>query len=260
MTDHQHYPSPALTDIGSTQATPPSVPSVGKTGGTNGENVGEDSGERIGEGSGETPLENRPVGAPAPRSNENSADVDPNSVLASRTRNRRQAHAAILNHLEQHAGYHAAFATNTAPRSQLHRDRLLEEPKNWKQMMKHPHMNQFSQAASQEFEHLQSRGTFKLATRATVRSEILPLVWVFKYKFDNDGYLLKHKARLCVRGDLRKTEQDTAAATLAIRVFCCNINSYNSATIDCCAVAFLLQHIPSSNGHHCKLQTYCQTV
>ena len=33
------------------------------------------------------------------------------------------------------------------------------------------------------------------------------------------GYLIKHKARLCVRGDLQKTEQDTAAATLAIRVF-----------------------------------------
>ena len=30
---------------------------------------------------------------------------------------------------------------------------------------------------------------------------------------------MKHKARLCVRGDLQKTKQDTTAATLAIRVF-----------------------------------------
>ena len=42
---------------------------------------------------------------------------------------------------------------------------------------------------------------------------------MFKYEFDHHGYLLKHKARLCVRRDLQKTEQDTAAATLAIRVF-----------------------------------------
>ena len=80
-------------------------------------------------------------------------------------------------------------------------------------------MNQFSQAACQEFEYLQSRGTFKLLPRTAAHSEILPLVWVFKYKLDNDGYLLKHKARLCVRGDLQKTEQDTVVATLAIRVF-----------------------------------------
>jgi Reverse transcriptase (RNA-dependent DNA polymerase) len=47
----------------------------------------------------------------------------------------------------------------------------------------------------------------------------LPLLWVFKYKFDTNGYLTKFKARLCVRGDLQTTEQDTYAATLAARTF-----------------------------------------
>ena len=42
---------------------------------------------------------------------------------------------------------------------------------------------------------------------------------MFKYKFDNEGYLLKHKARLCARGDLQQTSQDVYAATLAIRIF-----------------------------------------
>ena len=42
---------------------------------------------------------------------------------------------------------------------------------------------------------------------------------MFKYKFDNEGYLIKHKARLCARGDLQQTEQDVYAATLAIRIF-----------------------------------------
>lgn len=49
--------------------------------------------------------------------------------------------------------------------------------------------------------------------------EVLPLMWVFKYKFDCDGYLTKYKARLVVRGDFQSTEEDTYAATLAIRTF-----------------------------------------
>ncbi len=39
------------------------------------------------------------------------------------------------------------------------------------------------------------------------------------YKFDEDGYLIRYKARLVVRGDLKPpSDQDTYAATLAIRV------------------------------------------
>ncbi len=49
---------------------------------------------------------------------------------------------------------------------------------------------------------------------------ILPLMWVFTYKLDEDGYLLKFKARLVVRGDLQVSQfKDTYAATLAARVF-----------------------------------------
>ena len=44
-------------------------------------------------------------------------------------------------------------------------------------------------------------------------------MWVFTYKFDKDGYLLKYKARLVVRGDLQAQYGDTYAATLAARLF-----------------------------------------
>ena len=44
-------------------------------------------------------------------------------------------------------------------------------------------------------------------------------MWVFTYKFDEDGYLLKYKARLVLRGDLQEQYGDTYAATLAIRNF-----------------------------------------
>jgi len=44
-------------------------------------------------------------------------------------------------------------------------------------------------------------------------------MWVYTYKFDEDGYLIKFKARLVVRGDLDKACTDTYAATLAIKHF-----------------------------------------
>jgi hypothetical protein len=47
---------------------------------------------------------------------------------------------------------------------------------------------------------------------------IVPLMWVFDYKCDDDGYLLKHKARIVVRGDLQPpSTKDTYARTLATR-------------------------------------------
>jgi len=54
----------------------------------------------------------------------------------------------------------------------------------------------------------------------TAAIKTIPLIWVFTYKFDTDGYLSKFKARLCVRGDLQQPiHQDTYAATLAAKAF-----------------------------------------
>jgi hypothetical protein len=47
----------------------------------------------------------------------------------------------------------------------------------------------------------------------------LPLMWVFTNKFDENGYLLKEKARIVARGDLHITDDDTYAATLAAQTF-----------------------------------------
>ena len=41
------------------------------------------------------------------------------------------------------------------------------------------------------------------------------------YKFDTDGYFFKFKARICIRGDLQRLDdQTTYAATLAACIFC----------------------------------------
>jgi hypothetical protein len=57
------------------------------------------------------------------------------------------------------------------------------------------------------------------ATPFTADAEILLLVWVYTNKFDEDGYFLKAKARLVVRGDLQIQWGDTYAATLAAKTF-----------------------------------------
>ena len=45
-------------------------------------------------------------------------------------------------------------------------------------------------------------------------------MWIFLYKFDQDSYLAKYKARLCIHSDLQKIDaEDTYAATLAVQVF-----------------------------------------
>lgn len=64
-------------------------------------------------------------------------------------------------------------------------------------------------------------GVWKVIERLAVSGRLLPFRWVFRYKFDKDGYLERGKARLCVRGDMQliNTLQSTYAATLAVKSF-----------------------------------------
>jgi hypothetical protein len=69
------------------------------------------------------------------------------------------------------------------------------------------------------------KGTFKLAEAIKLKEveyalePALPLMWVFTYKFDDEGYFLSYKARLVARGDLQATQEETYAATLAAQMF-----------------------------------------
>ena len=100
----------------------------------------------------------------------------------------------------------------------IHRDRLPPEPKGWKDLSRHPFKQQFIDASHTEYAALLKRGTFREVDRQRHHSP-LPLLWIFKYKFDTDGYLVKFKARACVRGDLQTSYTDNYAATLAVKVF-----------------------------------------
>lgn len=86
-------------------------------------------------------------------------------------------------------------------------------------MLSHPHSEVFTAAAVVEVKNLENKGTFTPVRMPNDRSiQVLPLRWVFDYKFDQDGNLLKHKARIYVRGDLeRVTTEEKRAATLTAR-------------------------------------------
>jgi hypothetical protein len=90
-------------------------------------------------------------------------------------------------------------------------------------MLAHSHSRQWLKATTEEFDKLLQNGTAQIVPIPddVHWRDILPLTWVWKYKTNEDGYLIKHKARLCVRGDVDKLPctEETFAATLAARVF-----------------------------------------
>ena len=73
-------------------------------------------------------------------------------------------------------------------------------------MLNHLYSKEFKKAANKEINNLLAKGTFEYIDLSeldnTQKDTPLPLMWVFTYKFDQDGYLLKYKARLVARGDL----------------------------------------------------------
>ncbi|SLM36577.1 Ribonuclease H-like domain [Lasallia pustulata] len=104
----------------------------------------------------------------------------------------------------------------------LHRDTMPKEPDGYTEMLRHPHAEGFKQAMAVEITALKSKGTWREVSHnhAVAAGKIpIPTRWVYKNKYNEQGFFVKHKARLCARGDLQKTLQDTFAATLAARIF-----------------------------------------
>ncbi|KAJ6436334.1 reverse transcriptase family protein [Purpureocillium lavendulum] len=120
--------------------------------------------------------------------------------------------------------FHSIFlaAVSKAARDHaLHRDDLVRLPKRYQDLNKHPMSTEFKDAMRSELRNLLHRGTWRLIEREKARAPPLPLKWVYTYKFDQDGYLQRCKARICVRGDLQEDDDglETYAATLAAKTF-----------------------------------------
>ncbi|KAF7173426.1 hypothetical protein CNMCM6106_007498 [Aspergillus hiratsukae] len=104
----------------------------------------------------------------------------------------------------------------------VHRRDLPPPPTKHEDIKTHPLGWLFEQA---EKEHLQSHvpmNSWTTVNRSEAKGDqVLDCMWVYVYKFDKHGRLMKCKARLVVRGDQQTKEkaEDTYAATLAARSF-----------------------------------------
>ena len=55
-----------------------------------------------------------------------------------------------------------------------------------------------------EIANLTKMGIFNIidVLKDLIPRDLLPLMWVFKYKTDSDGFIIKYKSRLVARDDL----------------------------------------------------------
>ncbi|RKK19546.1 hypothetical protein BFJ65_g6263 [Fusarium oxysporum f. sp. cepae] len=130
---------------------------------------------------------------------------------------RRHAHALRLERAKLGQQLTYAFASSRSIRTQ--RKDLPPPPDFWHQLKWHPERQGFKRASDAEIKSLKEKGTFELVDYPEGK-QVLPLKWVFTYKLDDAGYLIRHKARICVRGDLQHhSGEDIYAATGAYRSF-----------------------------------------
>jgi hypothetical protein len=106
-------------------------------------------------------------------------------------RARREAHALQLERAR--LGQQVAHAFATAQSIRTHRKDMLPPPDFWHELKRHPEGKGFRHAADAEHASLKEKKTFELVDHPDGK-QVLPLKWVFTYKFDDAGYLVRHKA------------------------------------------------------------------
>ncbi|OHW95249.1 reverse transcriptase domain protein [Colletotrichum incanum] len=101
--------------------------------------------------------------------------------------------------------------------------KLPPPPNNWREFLRLPPAirDQFMEAMVVEIRKLEQMGAWKVVDRSDVGVNPILLKWVWTYKGDQDGFLDRYKARICVRGDMQEEDplEQTYAATLAARTF-----------------------------------------
>src|SRR6266536_4460747 len=145
--------------------------------------------------------------------------LEPRNMITGRRR-RGGLFTQIRNSSVLSAFYAAFNSTGPTIHHRPHRDTLPPPPRSYTAIQRHIQKNGFRAAADKEIRTLQEKNTFEYVDESEAKDTVpLPLMWVFTNKFDENGYLLKEKARIIVRGDLHITDDDTYAATLAAQTF-----------------------------------------
>ena len=123
---------------------------------------------------------------------------------------------------EEMRSFYETFMISMTKEKRSHRDDLLVESKFYHQMLKHIEIVDFLRIIDVKIKTLQSKQIWKKISWNHVKQAkkiSISITWIFKYKFDNENYLIKHKIRLCARENFQQIEQDVYAVTLAIRIF-----------------------------------------
>ena len=80
---------------------------------------------------------------------------------------------------------------------------LLLEPQSWSEAMKGPNTDDWYKAACCELEGLDKKGMYNMVPKSQAEERrILPLKWMFKYKFNTNSALLKYKTHIYIQDDL----------------------------------------------------------
>ena len=112
----------------------------------------------------------------------------------------------LVNNLHEDFVFHVTIAEMPrALHTRLHRSKLPPKPRNYQELLRHPHRAEFEAVMGREWNTLWKKGTFEEVLMEIARKvgiKLIPLIWVLDYKFDDDRYLLKYKAYLVARGDL----------------------------------------------------------
>jgi len=163
----------------------------------------------------------------ASRANETSADFNPRSIVTGK----RKRNPVVRDVFAMCQGFSLGWEKTPKPLNlmdsssdsistiRLHRKDLPDAPKNYREMTKNALSKWFVDAMELELKTLESKGTWTKAQRPH-DAYVIPTIWVYAYKFDDEGFVKKVKARLCVQGNKQVlTHAETRAATLAARCF-----------------------------------------
>lgn len=159
------------------------------------------------------------------RAQEISADLDPSLAITGKCK--RQPHNIFAIYqgfsLSMQKALNPLISTEplpgVEPTSRIHRNDLPVAPGNFHKLKHHHLCKWFMDAMELELSTLESKGTWSIEWRPA-NIFVIPTIWVYSYKFDDDGFLKRAKAHLCVQGNKQvMTHVETRAATLASQCF-----------------------------------------
>jgi len=169
----------------------------------------------------------------APRHTEISAELEPRLILNSTTKRTRKPTTkkacsdqqaarkttlataiALHNHKLPVRVARAFAAAILAAPTTYNSDTLPPEPANGKQARNHKFMKEWLKAEGQEFLSHDENGTWEIVVSLPPGVFALPTKWVYKYKLNDAGKLVRFKARLVVCGNRQNSDfwRETYAA------------------------------------------------